>query len=101
MFTEDLSVFFDTDGFAETATYKVGGAGAGTPVTVLFGRKPPQPGPLGLGVRLSGYSAQLRKSEVSAPAEGDTLTIGGVVYRVRTFDPDVTGQIWTLQLDES
>ncbi|MEI6558607.1 MAG: hypothetical protein WCO00_09380 [Rhodospirillaceae bacterium] len=71
--------------------------GVATPCTVLVAA-PDQFGEFG-HTRLFAQSAQLeiRVSEIPAPAEGDTVTVEGISYRIATEprreDPD--RRVWT------
>lgn len=77
-FTEDLSVFFDTGGFAVVATHSA------TPKSVIFERQYLEQ----LGIQTSAPTALGRKSDWTAVAQGDTVTIAAVAYTVAEFHHD-------------
>lgn len=95
MMTEDLTVFLDTDEFAQAATYKVGGVGSGTTVNVIFDA--PDHGHLGInGIK---PRATGRASDFSSFGNTDTLTIGSTVYRIVDSNPIDDGAMVELQLE--
>lgn len=89
-FTEDLSVFFDTDGFALAATYN--GASA---VKVIFDAAYLE----NLGVAGTNPMALGRASDFAAPV-GKTLLIGATTYTIRNFRPLDDGAIVVLELEK-
>lgn len=90
-FTEDLTVFFDTDGHAVTAAYN-------TDTTVK--------GILSKGyVEVQGTESYrplftCAKSDISSVAHDDTLAVGGTTYTVVGVQPDDVGTVVTLVLSE-
>lgn len=77
-FTEDLSAFFDVDGFAVAATY-----GGGTKY-VIFERQYLEQ----LNVQTSVPTALGRKSDFTGVAQGDAITINAVAFTVAEFHHD-------------
>ncbi|MHB8071554.1 MAG: head-tail joining protein [Candidatus Cryosericum sp.] len=96
MLTDAPDAWFDTGGLAQTVTYKVGGAGAGTAI----------PAVIILGDNMSGQGryileemvAQISQADVPAPRDGDTITLGaGAVWSVRKIKgADALGISWLL-----
>ncbi len=95
---DDLAGFFNEDDFGLAARYRVAGAGLGKPVTLVASRGD-RGGDIG-GFEVSSREGifLVRKSEVAAPAAGDTFTIGAVVHRVQG-EPrlDAEQVIWTIE----
>lgn len=89
MFTEDLSVFFDTDDFAIAAT-----VGA-TTVPVIFDAAFLEQ----LGVASTNPTA-LAKASDSAAAVGATIVISAVSYTIRGREPQDDGATVLLQLEK-
>ena len=89
-FTEDLTAFFDTDGFAVTAT-----VGDGS-VSGIFDHE---------FVEAQGVAGEVpvflcAASDVSAVAVGAALTVNGQAYAVRVRQADGTG-LMRLVLEET
>ena len=91
--TEDLAVFFDLSRFGTAATWSVGGV----PVTGIFdsGYQATQLG-LDVGVEGARYAFTCAAAAVPTAAQGQTLTIGAVVYTIRSVQPDGTGLVLLL-----
>ena len=84
-FAEDLTVFFDTDEFAVTATPSSGSA-----FSVIFDRAQV----VALGGDISGTEpvGLARSADVSSlTLKSSTLTISGTQYRLIDKEPDGTG----------
>lgn len=99
---EDIAGFFDTeDGFALSATYRVGGAGGGTVIPVLPSRPDRGVSLFGQETVSSTGGFVIRVSDVAAPAAGDTLEISGVTYTVQG-EPvrDETRVLWSVEARE-
>jgi hypothetical protein len=81
-FTEPLAAFFDTDGFAVSATL------AGVSVTGIFDNEYYEP----MG-EVQGASPvfTLPTASASTAAHGQSLVIGATTYKVRGVEPDGTG----------
>ncbi|MBI4184917.1 MAG: hypothetical protein HY521_13080 [Proteobacteria bacterium] len=86
------------------ATYTPAG-GAGVAVTAIARRPDRLEAPLGTpGFRLgpaaqaAALVADVRRSEVAAPARGDTLALGGLAYPVIEAEIDSLGLVWRLVL---
>jgi hypothetical protein len=85
MFTEDLSIFFNTDDFAVTATWK-----STDSVNVIFDKAYlDQQGIIASNTPI----AKAQESDFAGVAEGDELLINGVNYTIDNFEPDGTGII--------
>lgn len=93
MFSEDLTAFFtlDTPG-SQTATV------SGVDVVVLFDNG--YMGALNGFVESSGPNCMARSSDVSSVAQGSTITIASVAYKVTNVQPDGFG-CTTLYLEKA
>ena len=91
MFTEDLSVFFDTDDFATAATYN-----GATAVAVIFDAAYLAQ----LGIAGTNPVALGQASVFPAAAVGKTLAIGGTNYIIRDRQPQDDGATVLLQLEK-
>jgi hypothetical protein len=91
MFAEDLSVFFNTADFAIASTLQ-GGAAGGVPV--IFDR----PDFDALGVASTNPVGLVRATDVAESDVGKTLTINGVAFTIRDYQPQDDGAIVRLQL---
>lgn len=87
MFTEDLDEFLDTEqGFAVEALYN-----AGTPVTGIFAKDYfPAPGQLA-DVESAQPRFACKATSLPDVAQGDTLEVDGVTYKIAEVQPDGTG----------
>lgn len=74
-FAEDLSLFFDADGFAVTASW-----GASTAQVLM---RQPTEDILGGRAQSNEYELTMPAAEFAGINRGDTLTIAGVSYRLR------------------
>lgn len=88
MFAEPLGAFFGD--FAEPATWK------GAPVSVIFDDGHYLTGGV---VDSTDPMVQVQAASVPGVAHGDAIVLRSVSYRVRGIEPDVTGQVLTLQLE--
>ena len=88
MFTEDLTVFFDTDDFAIAATV------GSTTVPVIFDAE--FIGALGVA---GTNPVALAKASDSAAAVGATIVISGTSYIIRVREPQDDGAVVLLQLE--
>lgn len=89
--TSDLSIFYDTDEFAETVTYN----GSAIPAIVDYKTNLDDAGSRGSAMAIAEIS--VRASDVAAPAYRDTVVIGSVTWKVRrTLSGD--GKEWKLEL---
>lgn len=84
--------------FGQAATYTPSG-GSAVNVTVIM--KTPEGNLAGFhtGAWRPGRVADVRASEVAAPAEGDVLEVGGETFIVRGARADPERLVWTLDLD--
>lgn len=101
--TADLEGFFDIeDGFAVSAVYRAQGEGAGKSVPVILNSPDVINGVAGLDFVTGTTVAQVMVKDASGLSEGDTLTIGGIVYRVAGApDRNADRSIWTAGLVEA
>lgn len=96
MFTEDLTVFFQTDDFATAATYKAGGSGAGVTVNVIFDN----PDSTHFGLSGTNPTVLVKASDIASFSIADTLTIGATVYRFINQEPLDDGAVVRIQLEK-
>jgi hypothetical protein len=91
--TGDLTALFDTDAFADTATYTPSGGSASTIYGILDDEDLELE--MGDGRRVLQASAKFTcaSSDVTGVAEGDALTVGGSDYTVAYSKDDGTGVI--------
>ena len=89
MFTEDLTGFFDSSGFAIAATLQ-----GGSTVKVIFDRASFDQ----LGAYATNPVALAIASQVSESNVGQTLTISGTAYTITKREPQDDGAIVRLQL---
>lgn len=98
-FRAAVDVLFADPNLAEAARWKVGGVGPGTSVAVI--RKAPDAAE-GFGdtrVVLPTVVLDVRKSDVSTPAEGDLVEIGASTFKViGTPMIDRLGMIWACEM---
>lgn len=87
-FTEDMSDFFDLDGFAVAATYTPAGGSALTVSGI-----PDDEYVDAQGVESSGPVFRCAADDVSGVAHGDALEISGTPYTVHGVQPDGTGEM--------
>lgn len=87
----DLAAFFEADEFATAASYRAAGTAAPIDVDGIFINGYAAPA-------LGGLSAEAREITFCCAAallplaqQGDTLTVAGIVYRVRSARPDGSG----------
>jgi len=81
-FVESMDYFFNTDDFAEIGVYTPFG---GSPVNInlIFDDESQfQRVDAGVDIEATTPTALVKASDVSGVAEGDTLTIRGVIYTV-------------------
>lgn len=97
MFTEDLSTFFNTAELAESAVWSVGS----TSVSVHF-FEGYESVSLNAFAEISGvrYAAMARLDQMPTVAVGQALTIRSVAYVIRDVQPDDTGRVVFLPLQE-
>ncbi len=93
MFTEDLSVFFNTDGFAEDATYDTANT-----IPVIFDRAYLEQ--LGM-IAGAGPVAMAKAADVAADPTGKPLVIRGVTYTIRNIMPQDDGAVVLLDLEKA
>lgn len=103
-FTDDLSVFFDTDEFAEAGTYTPASTGTPIPdVPVILDRYVSALDMASVGVRADRKTALMPKvrgdgTALPAPAHGDTLAISPGTFTVRSYREDEGGHVYILDL---
>ncbi|PTR17498.1 hypothetical protein C8R31_101662 [Nitrosospira sp. Nsp2] len=88
-FAEDLSVFFDTDEFADAVTYN------GAPLAGIFDNAYFE----GQGIQGSQPVFTCPTADVASARHGDLLVRAGVTYKVVGVEPDGTG-ITLLRLEK-
>jgi len=91
-FTEDLSVFFNTEDFATAAMASWGGT-----VNVIFDAEYLDQ----LGMAGTNPGALAMASEVPASAVNGTITINGTAYTIRDRQPQDDGAVVLLQLERA
>lgn len=85
MFTEDLTLFFDTDGFGVSATLD------GVDVAGIFDQPYAQSN-IGLsGIASESPTFMLKTADVPSNVEGGLITVKEVDYQVVRHEPDGTG----------
>ena len=91
MIDPDLEAFFDTDAFAQMATYmRIGFPSAQIPVifdseySVSEGIGEP-------GIGVASPQVLCRTADVENAFRGDTLAVGGTTYYIQEVRPDGTG----------
>jgi hypothetical protein len=95
MFTEDLSVFFDSDDFAIAATFTPTSGAASTP-SVIFDAAFVAP----FAVAGTNPVALARAADFPATTSvGGTIVINGISYTIRSREPQDDGAIVLLQLE--
>jgi hypothetical protein len=95
---DDLASFFDTEEWASSAVYRAGGTGDPVTVSVVPDLGTRRGDFQDVDVVQDGGTFRLRKSEVSAPGNGDTLELDGVTYTVQGEpELDIHGLIWLVQ----
>lgn len=90
-FTEDLSVFFDTDDFAVSAAFTPRSGGAATNIKGIFDKEYVA---VGDGAEVAVAATQPMFQTASAgltAARGGTLVVDGVTYTIVEVKPDGTG----------
>ena len=90
MALEDMSAFFDTDAFAESATYD-----GSVTVSVIYSA----PAADAFGVGSTVPEALVVAADVDADPRGKTLSLVSGTYTIREFSPDLTGRLLTLKLE--
>jgi hypothetical protein len=97
-FAAATDALFADPNIARNATWRAGGAGAGIPVRIIT-RRPDQV--VGFGdsrAVLPTLLVDVRRSEVSDPASGDTVEIEGEVFEViATPTIDSMRLVWTCE----
>ena len=102
--TDAASAWFDTDGLAQTVTYKAGGSGAGISLAAVLeygADAEPESAPRGyiaMYYRRVG-TAIIQAADVASPAEGDTITVGSEIWTVRAIESG-NGFHWRLAIDK-
>lgn len=91
---DDLAVYFDvTGGFAQNAVYTPDG-GVATTIPVIFDNiEVPE-----LGMESAQIGCQAKTTDVAAAKPGETITIGGVTYKIKNPPRHNTGGITDIDL---
>lgn len=95
---EDLAAYFDTDEHAVTATWSVGNAAVNGIYEAPYFED--LTGAEVAGIESSQPVFRCLAADVAGVKYGQTLTIGGTVYKILTPRPDGTGVI-DLPLEET
>ena len=83
VFAEAVDLLFTDDNIGRDATWRAGGVGAGVTVRIVF-RAPDQVASFDSGRFVTqGHFVDVRISEVSILAPGDTFEIGSATYAVQ------------------
>lgn len=96
VFQDGNDMFFDAGLFDVDAVYRPGGVGAAVACRVIL-RQPDEMGGFGETQIVRGSTlVDVRVTEVAAPREGDSFTLGATVYEV-TGAPrrDADRLVWT------
>src|SRR5690606_14390589 len=98
VFAQARDDLFDGPHLALEALWRTNGAGAGIPVRVIL-RRPDEV--VGFGdsrAVLPSVLIDVRRSDVAAPAAGDTVEIAGAVYEIIAAPvADSLGLVWTCE----
>ena len=87
----DLEAFFDTDAFAQTATYTRLGYPS-VPIPVIFDSEYSVAAGIGeTGIGVPSPQALCKTADAANASRGDTLVVGGTTYYVEETKPDGTG----------
>lgn len=98
IFASAAAVLFADPNLGQDATWKPGGVGGGVPVRVILRRPDRVVGFGGSRALLPSVFIDVRQAQVPAAAEGDTVTIGSVVYEIiATPVSDALGLVWTCE----
>lgn len=97
-FAAATDALFADPNIARDATWHAGGAGAGTAVRVVT-RRPDQVGSFGDSrAILPTTLIDVRRSEISEPATGDTVEIDGDLFEIIAMPMnDSLGLVWTCE----
>lgn len=87
---DDLDIFFSNSDVAKTATYTPA-VGTAKPVQVIFDAPFGLTSAQGIDYQSDVPAVTIKTSDVPSVGEGDTLTIDGVVFKVKEIQPDGTG----------
>ena len=91
-FTEDLSLFFDPDGFAIEGVFNLGGSPAVTrTVSVIFNTPSQSVDLYGTQVEADAPNLLAATSDLAGVTRARTVTIAGTTYKVERIVPDGTG----------
>lgn len=96
VYEEQVDVYFLDAHLPRDALYKAGGVGAGVACRVIA-RQPDEISNFGDGQIVRGTTLlDVRISEIAAPKEGDTFTVGATVYTVLGAPRrDLERLVWT------
>lgn len=87
----DLASFFDEDEFGSLAVYRAQGTGPRTDVVGILENGYASPALGALAGEGREITFRCAAGDLPAAQQGDTLTVGRTVYRVRSARPDGTG----------
>lgn len=98
--TADILDFFELDDFADSATYTPTGGSASTVLGIFDAPQASRNATDMLDITISAPQFVCRTADVSNAADGDTIVIRTVSYRVRVVLTDGTG-VSTLLLEKA
>ena len=101
VFAEALDDLFADPYLARDAAWRAGGADDGIAVRILLRRPDEAAALFDVHASLPKLAAEVRASEVAAPAEGDLIEVDGASYRVRGAERDSERLLWRLALEEA
>jgi hypothetical protein len=98
VFTAAIDALFADPNLGLDAMHRAGGADPGVPVRVIV-RRPDRVGDFGATrVVAETVMIDIRVSEIAAPADGDTIEVGGTLYVIQG-EPirDAERLVWTIE----
>lgn len=97
-FDDALKALHSDQNLSRVATYRVGGAGAGLALRVIWG-EPTKDEPFGeTGAIVKEIRVDVRLADVASPKKDDTIDLGAKRYSVLTVIKDTEGLTATLTL---
>lgn len=99
MYQEMVDAIFDAPDMAVTATYKPK-AGGTISVKVIQRTPESRKSMFQTNTYQAAYGADVRKTEVAAPVEGDEITIDSDDFKVRKAVADDKKLVWLLDLEK-
>ena len=101
-FAAAINVLFADANLGADASYDPV-AGSAFPVRVVKNARRAEQSfsPYATAAVATAYQFDVRVSDVAQPAAGDTLTVGGAAFVVRSFELDGEKLVWQLNVDEA